>query len=195
MSTAFTDQATPARPRARTSTARPAGRPASATARPGSRRLSRRAHKAVLSAHVLSSVGWFGVALTVLFCTIAGTTTDDAALAPAFTEVARATLWLSVPLGLVSAATGITLSLTTKWGLVRYWWLVAKDVIAPLMIVTDVLVVAPLLTKAIEDGAANEDPAPLIAHVVFLGLATVLSVLKPRAKTPRGRRAMGTAEA
>jgi hypothetical protein len=147
----------------------------------------------VLAAHVLTSVGWFGVAVTVLFCTVVGMSTGDAALAPATTEVARTTLWLSVPLGLVSAATGITLSLTTRWGLVRYWWLVAKDVITPLMIVTDVLVVAPLLRDAVEAGTPNEDPFPLVAHVVFLGVATAVSVLKPRAKTARGRRATAAA--
>jgi hypothetical protein len=79
-------------------------------------------HKVLLSAHVLASVGWFGVAVTVALCGIMAGSNDDIA----YYEIIQSTLWLTVPLGLTAAATGVALSLTTRWGLVRHWWVVAK---------------------------------------------------------------------
>jgi len=142
-------------------------------------------HKALLTAHVLSAVGWFGVAVTVAFCGIVGSSRDDLA----FYEVIDATLWLSVPLGLAAAATGVALSLTTRWGLARHWWVVLKEAGAIAVIVTDVLVVGPTMARAVDSGTPTEMPGPIFAHCVVLALATLLSIVKPRARTPLGRSA------
>lgn len=144
------------------------------------RRLGRRAHRAILTTHILVSVGWFGVAATVAFCALVGSSTDDVA----FYEVVGATLWLSVPLGLAAAASGVVLSVTTRWGLVRHWWVVIKEAITLAVIVTDVLVVGPAMAEAVDAGAPTEIPGPVFAHCVVLALATALSVIKPRAQTP-----------
>lgn len=168
-------------------------RPAAATRaeRPGGarpRRLGRRSHRALLLTHVLASVGWFGVAVTVAFTAFVGSSRGEVA----FFEVVEASLWLSVPLGLTAAATGVVLSLTTRWGLVRYWWVVAKEVITIAAIVTDVLIVGPEISQAIDSGATTHIPDPVIAHCVVLALATGLSVIKPKARTPlAGDRAAG----
>lgn len=168
----------------------PAGGPASpanprrAVARRSGRRLGRRAHRALLITHILTSVGWFGLAITVAFCGVVGTSRSDLA----FYEVIDATLGLSVPLGLAAAATGVALSLTTRWGLVRHWWIVAKEAIAVAVILTDVLVVGPEMQHAIDMGTVTGMPGPVYAHCVVLGIATALSVIKPRAQTPAARR-------
>jgi hypothetical protein len=148
------------------------------------RRLGRRAHRALLVAHVLSSVGWFGVAMTVAFSGIVGSSRDDLA----FYEVIRSSLGLSVPFGLVAVATGVLLSVTTRWGLVRHWWVVAKEAGAVAVIATDVLIIAPTMDRALDTGVPAAMPGPIYAHCVVLALATVLSVVKPRARTPLGRR-------
>lgn len=145
-------------------------------------RLGRKTHRALLIAHVLTSVGWFGVAITVAFCGLVGLNSDNIA----FYEVIRATLWLSVPLGLTAAATGVALSLTTRWGLLRHWWVVVKEAITIAVIVTDVVVVAPAMSRAIEAGTPTEIPGPVFAHCVVLAIATALSLTKPRARTPLG---------
>ncbi|HEY8526498.1 MAG TPA: hypothetical protein VIL48_16105 [Acidimicrobiales bacterium] len=106
----------------------------------------------------------------------------------AFYEVIEATLALSVPLGLGAAATGVALSLTTRWGLVRHWWVVAKEAITVAVILTDVLVVGPEMERAIDTSTITGMPGPVYAHCVVLGLATVLSVVKPKAQTPFGSR-------
>lgn len=165
-------------------TARAASRATARPSRRSSRRLGRRAHRALLVTHVLASVGWFGVAVTVAFCAVVGQSRGDVA----FYEVIDATLALSVPLGLGAAATGVALSLTTRWGLARHWWVVAKEAGAVAVIATDVLVVAPTMQRAIEAGTPGEIPGPVYAHCVVLALATVLSIVKPKARTPLGAR-------
>jgi purine-cytosine permease-like protein len=142
--------------------------------------LGRRAHRAVLVAHVLTAVGWFGVAVTVAFCGIVGSSSADIA----FYEVIGATLWLSVPLGLAAALTGVVLSLTTRWGLARHWWVVGKEAITLAVIATDVLVVAPTMERAVDTATPTGIPGPIYAHCVVLALATALSVIKPKARTP-----------
>ena len=163
---------------------RTGGRPAAGRRTPN-RRLGRRAHRTLLIAHVLSSVGWFGLAITVAFIATVGQDRGDIA----FYEVIDATLSLSIPVGLAAAATGVALSLTTRWGLVRHWWVVAKEVVTVAAIATDVLVVGPEMADAIEAGRPGEIPGPVYAHCVILAIATVLSIVKPKARTPIGVRA------
>jgi len=155
---------------------------ASRSTRPA-RRLGRRTHKAVLTAHVLSAVGWFGAAVMVAFCGIVGSRNDELALY----ELIRTSLWLTVPLGLTAAVTGVVLSLTTRWGLVRYWWVVLKELGTVAVIATDVLIVGPEMAHAVDTGTASALPGPVFAHCVVLALATVLSVVKPRPRTPFAR--------
>ena len=136
-------------------------------------------------AHVLTSVGWFGVAATVAFIAVVGTT---AAGEVAAYDVIGATVSLSVPLGLAAAVTGAALSLTTRWGVARHWWVVAKEVITVAVIATDVLVVWPTMERAVDAGAPVGVPGPIYAHCVVLAVATALSVVKPQARTPLARR-------
>lgn len=153
-------------------------------------RLRRAAHKAVLCAHVLTSVGWFGVAVVVAFCGLLAAFTGDAALPPVLYRMMATAPWLSIPMGLASAATGVVLGLGTRFGLVRQWWVVAKIAISVAVVVTDALLVGRVAHEALATGHA---PVPLygstIAHVVMLAVATVLSVYKPRGRTPWYRHA------
>ena len=76
-------------------------------------------------------------------------------------------------------------------GLVRHWWVVAKEAGAVAVIATDVLVIAPTMDRALDTGVPAAMPGPIYAHCVVLALATVLSVVKPRARTPLGRGGRG----
>ena len=133
--------------------------------RPRGFRLRGRAYKLVLTAHILGSVGWFGIAVFVLFAFVVSEATGDRAL-----------------------ATGVVLSLGTKWGLVRHWWVVAKILIAIVVIVTDALVIGAAAHDHLVHATSPGDLyGPTIAHTVVLGVATLLSVLKPRGRTPWSR--------
>ena len=154
-------------------------------------RLRKTAHKVALTADVLGSVGWFGVAVVVAFCGITATVTTDPALPVALYRAMHASLWLSIPMGVVAVGTGVVLSLGTAWGLVRHWWVVAKIGIAAAVIVTDALVISSATANAVSTGTAS---SPLrdgtVAHCVVLAVATGLSVFKPKGRTPRGRRSL-----
>ncbi|HEY3722204.1 MAG TPA: hypothetical protein VGN59_02470 [Acidimicrobiia bacterium] len=168
------------------STPRPV--PARAAGRPRGFRLRGRAHKLVLTAHILGSVGWFGIAVFVLFAFVVSEATGDRALATGMLRTIETIPWLSIPVGAAAVATGVVLSLGTKWGLVRHWWVVAKILIAIVVIVTDALVISAAAHDHLVHATAPGDLyGPTIAHTVVLGAATLLSVLKPRGRTPWGR--------
>jgi uncharacterized membrane protein len=154
-------------------------------------RLRGKAHKTVLTIHIITAVGWFGIAVAVAFLAISAAVTNDPALARALYRTLEITPWLSIPTGVVAFGIGGLLSVGTAWGLVRHWWMVAKIAIATAVIVTDIVVLLPAAHDAVASGSA---PGPLrdgaIAHCVALAVATVLSVFKPRGRTPRGKRVL-----
>src|SRR5260370_374466 len=83
--------------------------------------------KFALTAHVITSVGWFGAVAAFLALSIAGMTSQDAQLVRAAYLVMGLTTWfIIVPLALASLLTGVVSSLGTKWGLFRYYWIVVK---------------------------------------------------------------------
>jgi hypothetical protein len=127
----------------------------------------------------------------VAFCGLAAAFTDDPTLSHALYRTMETAPWLSIPVGLTAVATGAVLSLGTPFGLVRHWWVVAKIVIAALVVATDAFLVGRVAHHAVLVGHGS---GPLrdstIAHVVVLGVATWLSVFKPRSRTPHGRRVL-----
>jgi len=149
---------------------------------------SRQGYRALVTAHVLCSVGWFGMAVVSAFSAIVASVRDESTLALSLYRTIEALPWLSIPTGLAAAGTGVLLGLTTKFGLIRYWWVVTKMGIAAAVVVTDAVLVARVAHTAIQTGHA---PVPLygstIAHVVVLAVATVLSFFKPWGRTPWAR--------
>lgn len=154
-------------------------------------RLRGRAREVALILHVLTSVGWFGIAVAVVVCAIAARATADQAFAHALYRVMAASPWLSVPAGLTAAATGTLVALGSRYGLIRHWWVVVKVLLTVVVITADALLVSVLAREA----AATDHAAPplygsTVGHVVALVIATALSVIKPRGLTPWGRRVL-----
>ena len=160
----------------------------SAVSTPVGFRLRGRAHKVALTAHILTAVGWFGLAVVVAFCGLAAAASDDRVLASALYRTMETAPWLSIPAGLAAVATGVLLGLGTSFGLVRHWWVVVKIVIAAAVIVTDAVLVGHVAHDAVAGRVGPPLYGSTIAHVVVLAIATVLSVFKPRGRTPWGRR-------
>jgi hypothetical protein len=141
---------------------------------------SRTTRRVLLLAHVLTSVGWWGGAVVAAVFAGVAATTADAALAAGLLRSIGVLVWVTVTAGLLSGATGVALGLGTRWGLLRYRWVVLKEAIAAVMLVTDVLVLRPDAAKVL----AGTQPAaallgPAMGHVLFLAAATFLSMFKP----------------
>jgi hypothetical protein len=152
----------------------------------------------VLTAHIVSSVGWLGSIAVFLALAVVGLTSDDAQLVRAVYLAAEPITWfVIVPLALASLVTGIVQSLATTWGLFRHYWIVFKLVIS--VIATVVLLLYTETVGFFADLAANSSAdltelrAPTFvlhsgAALVLLLAATVLAVSKPRGMTRYGRR-------
>ncbi|WP_462203416.1 hypothetical protein [Frankia sp. CcWB3] len=153
--------------------------------------------------HVLVGVGWNGVAFAQLV--LASTAAADAGLRHSAYELMHVVdRVLDIPLALLTLVTGVVISVKTRWGLLRHWWVATKLVITVVAVILGGSVMRPLIVRAGQatDGGEVAYTAPTVAivlgasvmNVLFI-TATVLSIAKPWGKTPRGRRAMPRAGA
>lgn len=91
--------------------------------------------KVALTAHITSSIGWFGAVAAFLALAIAGLFSQDRELVRAAYLVMGLTTWfVIVPLALVSLLSGVVSSLGTRWGLFRYYWVLLKLVLTVLSV-------------------------------------------------------------
>ena len=162
-------------------------------------RLPQRRRKAVLILHIIAGVGWIGVDLALLPVVITGLTTDDGETAAAsYRAIAVLVPWTVPALSLLILTTGVILGLGTKWGLLRYWWVATKLVIS--LVLTTLVFVALLpgvsalevtnATTGDDDSSALEDPMvflyPPVVSCTLLGIAVILSVMKPWGRRGKG---------
>ena len=156
--------------------------------------------KVTLTAHITSSIGWFGAVAVFLALALAGMTSQDRELVRAAYLVMDLTTWfVIVPLALASLLTGVVSSLFTRWGLLRYYWVLLKLVITVLITLIllvhtrpiDLLASAAAKTAVLGadlHGAQLQMVIASGAALVVLFVLTVLSVYKPRGMTPYGQR-------
>ena len=83
--------------------------------------MSPRVRRLALTAHVASSVGWFGAVAAFLALAVVGLTSADSQTIRAVYLVMESVAWLTlVPLAFASLLTGVVQSLGTVWGLFRH---------------------------------------------------------------------------
>lgn len=151
--------------------------------------------KVVLTAHVATSVGWFGAVLAYLALDIATATSQDVqTVRGAYIGMDLAVRYAIVPLALASVLIGIINALGTPWGLFRHYWVLVKlllTIVATLVLLQEVRTVGNLADQA----TSSTDPRGLSNTLVHSGggllillTTTVLSVVKPRGLTRYGWR-------
>ncbi len=156
--------------------------------------------KLALTAHVSSSVGWFGAVAGFLALAFAGLNSQDVervrAACLAMELTARVVI---VPLSLASLLSGFVQSLGTPWGLFRYHWILAKifiTVVCTILLLVHMRPIAYLGGRAAEIAFVNADlrglrlqmVADAGAALMALLVATALSVYKPKGMTRYGQR-------
>src|ERR671914_315732 len=96
--------------------------------------------KFTLALHLTFSTGWIGGVVAYLALGLAAATTQDADTVRAAWIGMELTGWFAiVPLALASLLTGLLMSLGTKWGLFRHYWVLISFVLT--IIATTVLLI------------------------------------------------------
>ena len=145
----------------------------------------------MLTAHILISVGLFGeviafVAIAARAARAAGA--DDPALAAAsYDLLAMFQLLFGIPLSFGALATGLTLGLGSKWGVLRYPWVTIKLALIVSVILMGAFLLGPSVDaiRSGDDGVEGRIVAGACWDVVALAIATGLAVYEPG--RPRGR--------
>lgn len=158
--------------------------------------------KAALTAHVTSSLGWFGAVAAFLALAVSGLQSVDPWHARSAYLAMDVIAWtVIVPLCLATLVTGLAQSVGTPWGIVRHYWVIAKIVLTlpasailllhmrPISYLADVAAAGTLAA-----GGEQRLRVQLIANagaaLFVLVVTTVLSIYKPRGTTPYGQRAL-----
>jgi hypothetical protein len=154
-------------------------------------RLPRRARAALLTVHVAVSVGWLGLDGALVALEVTGLSAGDPVVQGGI-AAAMGTLasWVLIPVVFMSLVSGLVLALSTPWGLVRHWWVLAKCGIAVALTATGLLLMLPRLDQIAAGEGEPVQMQTLFARslaLVLLLAATGLSVVKPWGKTPHGR--------
>jgi hypothetical protein len=160
-------------------------------------RLSTRARKLVLLVHIAAAGAWLGLDVVLGILVVTALTSPDATGAgAAAASIANFATWPLVVIGLVTLVTGLLLGFATKYGLVRYWWVLAKLVINVVLVTLVVLVLSPGVTalgeasrQALEAGAAPQVAGTLLFPPIVSSTAVIiamtLAVFKPWGRVRR----------
>jgi hypothetical protein len=155
------------------------------------------ARRALLAVHLSSSVGWMGAVAAYLALDVVTATRDDPiAVRAAYIGMGLVVSYVVVPLALAALGTGVAISLATRWGLFRHWWvlislLLTLGATAVLLVETSTInrlaaVAADLTTTEAQLRDLGSTLVHSIAGLGVLLLITWLNVYKPRGMTPYG---------
>lgn len=137
----------------------------------------------VLLLHVLVSVAWVGAEVCLLVLAAVGLANGarDPELARAvYRALALLAGWLYLPASLATLLSGLWLSLATRWGLVRHWWVLLKLAATVALVIGGNLAVVPAIETLGPGGAFRFGAVSALSVGTFLLVgSTVVSVLKP----------------
>jgi hypothetical protein len=149
--------------------------------------------KAVLVAHISTSVGWLGTVIAYIALDVAAITSRHAETVRGAWLARDVIVWYAiVPLALASVLIGVVNALSTTWGLFRHYWVVTK-LLLTLAAISILLQEAQSVSYMAKVSASGADPRPgsllhSVGGLVVLLIVTILSVFKPRGLTRYGWR-------
>jgi len=153
--------------------------------------------KLVLAVHLTVSVGWIGAVLAYVALGVAARNSADLqTVRGAWVAMELVGWYVLVPLALGSLVTGLVMALGTRWGLIRYYWVLFSFALTTL--VTIVLVLHMPDVSASADVARDASGSRLaglggdlfhsLLGLVVLVLILVMNVYKPPGLTRYGWR-------
>ena len=150
--------------------------------------LPQRVRLAVLTAHIMISVGLLGDSAGFLAVAIRAARTQDPAAAIEQVKVLNMfSIVFGIPLSIGAIVTGVILGLGTKWGIFRYPWVTFKLLLILSVMLVGGLFIGPAQALILERGGHAFDQliAAAAYDVIALAIATGLSVFKPGARFRR----------
>lgn len=165
-------------------------------------RLGRTPRRVVLLAHLIAALGWLGVDVVIGWLAVTGFTSDDPArVAASYTALEAFAVPLLLVFGLGALGSGLLLGVSSRWGVVRHWWVAVKLVINLVLSGLVLVLLQPRLQEAAAQavrvdatlgdrlgGIPLDLMFPALVSGAALLFAAVLGVFKPRGRTPLGRR-------
>jgi hypothetical protein len=154
--------------------------------------------KFVLIVHLTSSLGWIGAVIAYLALGVSAVSSKESQTVRAAWIAMEVIGWFAiVPLSLGGLLTGVVMSLGTKWGLFRHYWVVITLVLT--IFATVILLLHMPTVSSMADMALQAEVASVggghggdLFHagggLLVLLVITVLNVYKPRGLTPYGWR-------
>src|SRR5215207_2908276 len=158
-----------------------------------------RLRKFALATHITLAIGWIGAIAGYIALDIAAATSQDAqTLRATYLAMELLAWYLIVPLALASLLTGLVMSLGTKWGLFRHYWVLISfllTIIATVVLLVETQTISYFADIAADPAASSEDLRALgstlvhsVGGTVVLLVIVVLNVYKPRGMTRYGWR-------
>lgn len=168
-------------------------------------RPSPKVRKTLLLFHIAAAGAWLGLDLVLGILSVTALRADATSAAAAAVSLAAFTTWPLIITGLITLTSGILLGIGSKYGLVRYRWVLIKLVLTVVLIILVPILLMPGVMTMTENGlrALESGNMPTVAwnalfppivsstSVIF---AMTLSVFKPwgrTAFTPRERTRRG----
>ena len=162
------------------------------TMRPGLRKFA-------LVVHLTLSVGWIGaVAGYTALDIVTATSADVSQLRAAYVGMELIATNVIVPLAIASLVTGPVMSLGTKWGLFRHYWVLISLVLTAIaagVLLMETRTIRHYAAVATNPATADADLRALqstlvhsVGGTVVLLVILVLNIYKPRGMTPHGWR-------
>jgi hypothetical protein len=158
-----------------------------------------RLRKFALAVHITASVGWIGAVAGYMALDVAAATSRDVQMLRAAYLAMESIAWyVIVPLALASLLTGLVMSLGTKWGLFRHYWVLTSlllTVIATVVLLVEMQTISYFADIAADPTTSSDDLRALgstlvhsVGGTVVLLVILVLNVYKPRGMTRYGWR-------
>jgi hypothetical protein len=160
--------------------------------------------RAALAVHVITSVGWIGAVAAYLALGVAAHVSEQAPTVQGSWIAMQLIGWLViVPLGCLAFLTGLVMSLSTRWGLIRHYWVLIALVLTSLALAVLILHMPSVSATAATARTGNEQAVLQlggdIAHpalgLLVLVVVAVLNLYKPRGLTRYGQRRRAAASA
>jgi hypothetical protein len=155
--------------------------------------------KFALAVHLTFSVGWIGAVAAYMVLDVAAATSQDAqTLRAAYLGMESIALSIIVPLAFASLVTGLVMSVGTRWGLFRHYWVLISlllTIIATAVLLVETQVISSLAQVAADRTTSSDDLRAMgstlvhsVGGTVVLVAVLVLNLYKPRGMTRYGQR-------